>query len=164
MARPVDVVTMLEHRLPLPIARLGYRVAYRVAQVLWFVLRPDVHGVKGILRDGDRVLLVRHTYGDRRRWDVPGGHAHRGEPPAEAVRREMREELGVDVPWEHLGSLGATTDHKAERVHCFLAERPEGDLVLARAELAEAAWFPLDALPSPLGDVSLRSLRLLPSA
>ncbi len=163
MSGLADLVLSLERRLPVPLVRVGYRLAYRVARVWWFVARPDVHGVKGILRDGDRVLLVRHTYGDRGRWDVPGGHAHAGEPPAEAVRREMREELGVAIPWEPIGSLGATTDHKLERVHCFVGERPAEPLVIARGEIAEAQWFALDALPAPMSDLSLRSLALLHS-
>jgi 8-oxo-dGTP diphosphatase len=163
VARLAQIVTALQERLPLPVVRIGYRIAYRGAQVLWFVLRPDTHGVKGMLRDGDRILLVRHTYGDRRRWDIPGGHAHAGEAPADAVLREMREELGIEATWEHVGSIGATTDHKHEQVHCFVAERPGGDgqLVIARAEIAEAQWFPLDALPPGVGDVSLRSLALI---
>jgi ADP-ribose pyrophosphatase YjhB (NUDIX family) len=159
VARLADFVTSLQHRLPVPLVRVGYRVAYRLAQVFWYVLRPDVHGVKGILRDGDRILLVRHTYGDRGRWDVPGGHAHRGEPAVDAVRREMREELGIDMPWEPVGTLGAHSDHKVERVHCFVADRPAGqELTLARGEIAEAQWFALDALPAPVGELSLRSL------
>src|SRR5215218_5392966 len=125
-----------------------------MAQVLWFVVRPSVHGVKGILRDGDRVLLVRHTYGDRGRWDVPGGHAHAGEPPVDAVRREMCEELGIDLAWTPVGSIGARSDHKIENVHCFVAERPPGELRISRGEIAEAQWFALDALPAPVGELS----------
>jgi 8-oxo-dGTP diphosphatase len=156
-----DLATTLQHRLPVPLVRIGYRVAYRLAQVYWFVARPPAQGVKGILRDGDRVLLVRHTYGDRGRWDVPGGHAHAGEPPADAVAREMCEELGVEVAWTPVGSIGARTDHKVEDVHCFVAERPAHDLRIARGELAEAQWFALDALPAPIGELSRRSLALV---
>jgi 8-oxo-dGTP diphosphatase len=163
LARLGDLFMTLQHRLPVPLVRIGYRVAYRLAKVWWLVLRPDVHGVKGILLDGDRVLLVRHTYGDRGRWDVPGGHARSSEPAAEAVRREMREELGVDLAWEPVGSIKADTDHKAERVHCFVARRPADDLVIARGEIADAQWFHLQAPPPRLGDLSRRSLELLSS-
>jgi 8-oxo-dGTP diphosphatase len=163
VARLGDLVMALQHRLPVPLVRAGYRVAYRLAQVWWFFLRPDIHGVKGMLLDGDRILLVRHTYGDRGRWDVPGGHARSSEPAADAVRREMREELGVDLAWAAVGSIGATTDHKVERVHCFVAQRPAADLVIARGEIAEAEWFDLQALPPGVGDLSRRSLQLLSS-
>ena len=163
MARLGELVTVLQHRLPVPVVRAGYRIAYRLALVWWFLTRPDTHGVKGILRDGDRVLLVRHTYGDRSRWDVPGGHARAGERPADAVRREMHEELGIEAAWRPVGCLGATTDYKHEHVHCFVADRrpDDGPIVLARGEIAEAQWFALEALPAPIGELSVRSLQLL---
>jgi 8-oxo-dGTP pyrophosphatase MutT (NUDIX family) len=162
VARLDEGLTKVQRRLPASVQRAGFRVAYRVAQVGWYVLRPDVHGVKGILLDGDRVLLVRHTYGDRGRWDVPGGHAHSGEPAVEAVAREMHEELGLRAAWEHVGSIGARSDHKVERVHCFVAPRPAGvEIELARGEIAEAQWFDLGALTAPLGELSLRTLALL---
>ncbi len=150
-------------RLPLPLARLAHRLAYRLSRVWWFVARPSVVGVKFALRDGDRVLLVRHAYGDRRLWEVPGGHARAGEAPASAVRREAAEELGLDLEgWREVGVLTAATDHKRETVHCFVAERPpRGALRLAFAELEEARWADPEAPPGALGEVSARTLMLV---
>ena len=44
--------------------------------------------------DQGRVLLVHPTYKDT--WDIPGGYVERGESPAAACRRELKEELGID--------------------------------------------------------------------
>lgn len=50
-----------------------------------------------VCRDADsRVLLVRPTY--KPTWEVPGGIVEAGESPAAAVAREVREELGVELP------------------------------------------------------------------
>jgi 8-oxo-dGTP diphosphatase len=150
------------HRLPVPLVRVGFRLAYRLARVWWFVARPDVVGVKAIILDDEQVLLVRHTYGDRGSWEVPGGHAQAGEEPAVAVRREMFEELGVDLAdWRSVGALSGRTDAKRENVHCFVATMPDARIRLARGEIAEAQWFALGALPAPVGSLSLRSLALL---
>jgi 8-oxo-dGTP diphosphatase len=46
-----------------------------------------------LFADGDRILLVRKTYGNG--WDIPGGYAEVGESPAAACQRELKEELGI---------------------------------------------------------------------
>ena len=43
-----------------------------------FVLHPRVRGVRCVLVHGDELLLVRHSYGDRR-WGLPGGLIKRSE-------------------------------------------------------------------------------------
>jgi 8-oxo-dGTP diphosphatase len=54
-----------------------------------------------ILRDrAGRLLLVDPRY--KPDWDMPGGMAEANEPPHEAVRRELKEELGLDI---HVGPL-----------------------------------------------------------
>src|SRR5256885_12976469 len=100
-------------RLPAPVKRLGYRVAYTGLRTYWFVRRPKLSGVKCVLTDGDEVLLVRHTYGPRA-WDLPGGAIKRGEAPLHAASREMNEELGVAIAdWRALGTVTVVLDHRA---------------------------------------------------
>lgn len=51
---------------------------------------------QGVLRDRDgRVLLCELTY--KQEWDLPGGVIERHESPATGLRRELAEELGVDL-------------------------------------------------------------------
>jgi ADP-ribose pyrophosphatase YjhB (NUDIX family) len=53
-------------------------------------------GADVILRDGaGRLLLVDPRY--KPDWDLPGGMAEANEPPHEAARRELGEELGLDL-------------------------------------------------------------------
>lgn len=58
-------------------------------------------GADVILRDGrDRILLVDPKY--KPDWDLPGGMAEANESPHQTVRRELKEELGLDL---HVGKL-----------------------------------------------------------
>jgi len=133
--------------LPVTVKRLGIRAAYRALQVVWLVTRPRKQGVKCVLTDRDRVLLVRHSYGCRD-WDLPGGAIKRGEAPRHAARREMDEELGVRPPhWVPLGSVAGRNDHRRDTIHVFGAQVGEGPLRLDLGELLTAGWFQRDELP-----------------
>lgn len=134
--------------LPVPLRRLGYRSAYALLRVYWFLFRPTMNGVKCVLTDGDLVLLVRHTYGPRS-WDLPGGSVKPGEAPVSAAQREMHEELGVFVDsWRLIGELRAVIDYRRDHVHCFQAELPSPPLNIDRGELSAASWFRRTELPS----------------
>ena len=114
--------------------------------------RPYTRGVKCILRDGDFVLFVRHAYGRRHAWEIPGGGLRRGEAPEAAVRREMREELGIGLAdLREAGRVEVTGSRKRTLLHCFEARPDAPRLRLAAAEIAEARWAPAGAPPRPLG-------------
>src|ERR1700752_3819420 len=108
---------------PVPIRRLTYRAGYRVLQVVWLFTHPHVRGVKCLITDEDRLLLVRHTYGHGW-WDIPGGAMGRGEPPQQGARREMNEELGLSkaLEWEPVCEIRVYSEHRHDTLHCFRAE------------------------------------------
>ena len=136
--------------LPVPVRRVIYRTGYQVLRLVWMVRHPVLHGVKCVITDGDRVLLVRHTYGGRR-WDLPGGRIEPAEPPLDTARREMNEELGLRIAdWTPLGELQVRTDHRNDTLHLFRAELHDPTVTIDRGELSVARWFPRAALPADL--------------
>lgn len=149
-------------KLPVPVCRLLYRLAYAVLRAWWFLRRPEVAGVKCVLTQGDQVLLVRHTYGHRE-WDLPGGAVRRGEPPHDTARREMREELGVAVTdWRDLGVVAATVDFRRDRMHLFHTELAGQPITMDACELAAFEWFDRRALPPERGRFVSRILEHVP--
>ena len=128
-------------------------VAYPLLRTYWFLARPRLRGVQCVLTRGREVLLVRHTYGDRRRWELPGGGVKHGEQPAQAATREVREELGLEIAqWRPLGDVAARIDHRLGALSCFTAEIAGLEPRIDEVEIAQAAWFDRDALPQRLGE------------
>lgn len=80
--------------------RIVYRLGYRVLKLWWVVRRPNHTGALVALWHGDRLLLVRPSYRDG--YALPGGGVRRGETPAQAARRELREETGLIVELDDL--------------------------------------------------------------
>jgi 8-oxo-dGTP pyrophosphatase MutT (NUDIX family) len=155
--------------LRIRLERLGFRAAHGALRVWWFVRRPHVHGVKGVLRPAGsgaaagsgEVLFIRHTYGDRAEWQLPGGGLGRREDPVTAMRREAREELGLDLQdLRSLGSVEAAGQHKTVTLHCFEARVDPAALEVRWAEIEDVRWAPGARPPQPLGESVAETLAL----
>ncbi len=98
-----------------------------------------------VLRDGPRVLAIRRGPGGSRSgfWCAPSGRIEPGESPADAVVREAREELGLEVRaiqevWT------CTTDDGRYRLRWWLARIVGGELTPDPLEVTEARWVTPD--------------------
>lgn len=107
-------------------------------------------GVRGIAVDSEnRVCLVRHTY--LRGWHLPGGGIEPGETAIASMVREFREEAELVVEPAALRLHGFFLNAAArgrDHIAVYVAERftLKGPKTPDR-EIAEARFFPLDALP-----------------
>ena len=96
--------------------------------------------------DGDQVLLVRKTYGNR--WDIPGGYAEIGESPAAACRRELKEELALDrEPRRLLVIDWAPNPGEGDKIlyifDCGQLGGDEAQISLGDGELDRWEWVPV---------------------
>ena len=100
--------------------------------------------------DAGRVLLARRG-GEpfKGYWDLPGGFAEEGEHPLDALRRELREETGLEVePQEFLGIWMDRYD-SAHTLNLYWTARVLSGEAEAVDDVVELAWFPRDELPPP---------------
>ena len=91
-------------------------------------------------------------------WDLFGGHVEDGESSEDALRREAREELGVELDSFRL--LGTVHD-PAERadIHVFVVTAWRGEPInAAPQEHTEIGWFPAVELPLSPGLDAYRNL------
>jgi 8-oxo-dGTP pyrophosphatase MutT (NUDIX family) len=86
---------------------------------------------------------------------LPKGHPDGDESPAEAARREVREEAGVEAePVEHLGDVEYWYVRGGKRVKkvvaFYLFRYSSGNVADHDHEVEEALWIPLDEAPKRL--------------
>ena len=116
---------------------------------------PDapVAGVGGVVIRGGDVLLVRRAFPPRAgEWSLPGGRLELGESLVDAVRREVREETGIEV---EVGPMVEVFDrvHRDSdgrvRYHFVIVDfvcRPVGGALRAGDDALDARWVPHDAV------------------
>jgi ADP-ribose pyrophosphatase YjhB (NUDIX family) len=152
--------------LRVALLRCLYRVAWRGVQLRAMLWRRSSGGVKCVLTHGEQVLLVRHTYGRRHVWYLPGGGVHRGEPPLRAAAREIEEELGLrELQLRELATFETRLERIAVRLTCAYAEIPDPAQVrIDPVEIAQVGWFARTKLPAPLGSEERGLIGLLDHA
>ncbi len=100
--------------------------------------------------DAGRVLLLKHAFRGGSGWGVPGGFVEAGEQPEEAIRRELREEAGLEV--EDVRIVLVRTFRRPRQIEVlFSARAPRPERASPdRTEVTRAEWFAPDALPPEL--------------
>jgi NAD+ diphosphatase len=108
---------------------------------------PHLHPAVIILvKDGERCLLTRKAAWAPGRYSLMAGFVDNGESLEGAVRREVREEAGVEVTdLRYVGSQN--WPFPSQLMVGFVAAYAGGEITIDREELEDARWFPCDNLP-----------------
>jgi ADP-ribose pyrophosphatase YjhB (NUDIX family) len=140
-------------------------------------LRPAARAI--ILDPDDRVLLCRFDFTDRGGpvvWAAPGGGVEPGESLLDALRRELTEEVGLELigtpphVWHQevvaaghaAGYDGVINDHFLVRAAAFYPRGALSDAELAAENVSAIRWWAWDELMSYAG-TDLFSPRALPA-
>jgi 8-oxo-dGTP diphosphatase len=105
-------------------------------------------GVGGLIHSKGKVLMIKRRFDPNKgKWSLPGGLVELGEAPQEAAKREVREELGLEVAVEKLLQVANEVirdDQGRIKYHFILVDylmSPLGDRIVLNDESEEFAWF-----------------------
>ena len=101
-----------------------------------------------IFDDAEQILLLDHVFRPDGGWGVPGGFISKREQPEVALRRELREEIGIEL--EQLELLFVRTLPRARQIEIYFRAQAVGDPVPRSFEIRTAKWFPTGNLPHGL--------------
>lgn len=99
-----------------------------------------------VIREGDRVLLAQRKKGVHQsdKWEFPGGRVEAGESPEKGLKRELREELGVEAS---IGEIFKVVYHPYTRGPILLlAYLAEIDRPAQTVDCQAVEWVDLDRL------------------
>ncbi len=119
--------------------RVALVIAWTLRNAYWFLVRPSTPSVNVAVWHASRVLVIRNSY--RASASFPGGGVHRREALLEAARRELVEEVGIEVGPEEIRwveEIRVRHPYREDRAQIFevrMLEQPE-----VRIDRREVSW------------------------
>lgn len=133
--------------LPRIVQRTAMTAVYRLLSGAYRLIGKHTPGVKAmVITPAGRIVLVRHSY--MAGWHFPGGGMKRGETPAQAIMRELSEEIGL-LRWAAIGQSEEPfdiADPNCTGPALFVVTGAEYAF-RPGLEIEAARDFPADALP-----------------
>ncbi|MBN1992938.1 MAG: NUDIX hydrolase [Anaerolineae bacterium] len=147
------------------------RWGLKFAAWLW-APRQHVGAVGAVFNRAGQVLLVEHVFRPGYNWGLPGGWVERGENPADAVRRELKEELGLKVEVKQILLCETQGDeaHSSTPLglglayYCRLANEQQGletaHFISHTFEILSCQWVDPQAIARPLPALAQKAITL----
>lgn len=103
--------------------------------------------VAAVIRQGNQIFAAKRKAGGGSglKWEFPGGKVEYGETAVEALKREIQEELTIEIDVnESLGTFFTPLDKYLIRLECYWCSSPSKVVILNSHD--EAGWFTISEL------------------
>ena len=132
----------------------------KAASRIWKLLSPNIRAklvrstqssftvsAAAIVTNGEgKVLLLNHVLRPDSGWGYPGGFLDKGEQADHAIRREVREETGIELEELQLRQVGTFGRH----IEILFRARASGEPEVRSREIIELGWFGANELPEEM--------------
>ncbi len=100
----------------------------------------EIRVVAGVIVKEDKLILAKRKKGDHLEgmWEFPGGKIEENESPFDSLKREIKEELGIDIyPQKELLTLKYKYPEKSVILHFILAKTSQKPIPIECEEVKE---------------------------
>ena len=134
-----NLISKIWRRLPARMRRWSMRLTHA---------RFTVTAGGLIFNDAGEILLLKHRFRAGSGWGLPGGFIEAGEQPIDALRRELCEEIGLEL--KDIEIFGVRSFKKPRQVEVLFRCRANASVAPRTMEVERAEWFSLQSLPDGL--------------
>ncbi|CAN5444517.1 MAG: NUDIX domain-containing protein [Acidobacteriota bacterium] len=124
---------------------LSWKTRKRIVRLTQSKFTVSVAAV--IVNSKGEVLLLNHVLRAYSGWGLPGGFINHGEQPEEGIRREIREETGIELESPKLLRVRIVNTHVEILFTATAIGKPE----VKSNEIIGLGWFALESLPEKMG-------------
>ncbi len=110
-----------------------------------------------VINEDRQVLVLDHYVRPGSSWGLPGGFIDPNESPIEAVRREIREETGLELESPELVEVRTIRRH----IEILFRARARGNASVKSREIRALGWFGPDELPAKMSETQKRLVQKL---